>query len=119
MAEPLADAYHPPAVEAAWDSWWEAQGYYSADPEVVAKAKPEEKFIICLPPPNVTGTLHIGHALTCAIEDVLCHWHRMSGRHVMWVPGTDHAGIATQAVVERRLWKDGKQTRYDLGREAF
>ena len=92
-------------------------------------------------PPNVTGNLHLGHALTIAIEDTLARWHRMrsvlvmhitlhvlimltrvndcSGRHVLWVPGTDHAGIATQAVVEKRLWKAEKKTRHDLGREKF
>jgi valyl-tRNA synthetase len=72
-----------------------------------------------IPPPNVTGSLHIGHALTNSIEDSLCRWHRMQGREVLWVPGTDHAGIATQSVVERMLWKEEKLTKDALGREKF
>jgi len=84
----------------------ESKGYYSCDPVKCAAAPESEKFIMVIPPPNVTGTLHIGHALTCSIEDVLARWHRMSGHHVMWVPGTDHAGIATQSVVERLMLKE-------------
>lgn len=75
-------------------------------------------FVIVIPPPNVTGSLHLGHALTNSIQDALVRYHRMSGRRVLWVPGTDHAGIATQSVVEKRLKNEGK-TRHDLGREAF
>lgn len=71
-----------------------------------------------IPPPNVTGTLHIGHGLTIAIEDTISRWKRMSGKQVLWVPGVDHAGIATQVVVEKTLQKEGI-SRYDIGREAF
>lgn len=72
-----------------------------------------------LPPPNVTGSLHLGHALTNAIEDAVTRWNRMRGLTTLWVPGCDHAGIATQVVVEKKLWRDEKLTRYDLGREKF
>jgi len=72
-----------------------------------------------LPPPNVTGTLHIGHALTVAVQDTIARWRRMSGYNVLWLPGVDHAGIATQVVVEKKLKKDRGITRHDLGREAF
>ncbi|XP_069122115.1 valine--tRNA ligase-like [Argopecten irradians] len=79
----------------------------------------EEKFVMCLPPPNVTGTLHLGHALTCAIQDAIARWHRMKGRSVLWIPGCDHAGIATQVVVEKRLARERNITRHDIGRELF
>jgi len=95
FSQPMADAYHPDAVEAAWDTWWEARGLYK--PQDDSK---DENFTIVIPPPNVTGTLHIGHALTLAIEDTVVRWNRMSGKNCLWVPGTDHAGIATQVVVE-------------------
>lgn len=72
-----------------------------------------------MPPPNVTGTLHLGHALMCAIEDTLTRWHRMSGRETLWCPGFDHAGIATQVVVEKKLKREQNKSRHDLGREAF
>ena len=104
MSEKMADRYIPPAVEAAWQDWWEKCGFYGADVEKAKAAKYEDKFVIVIPPPNVTGTLHLGHALTCSIQDTVCRWHRMNGKHVMWVPGTDHAGIATQSVVEKRLY---------------
>ncbi|KFD54850.1 hypothetical protein M514_04284 [Trichuris suis] len=78
-----------------------------------------EKFVIVIPPPNVTGTLHLGHALANSIEDCLTRWHRMKGHITLWNPGCDHAGIATQVVVEKKLWRQMKKTRHDLGREAF
>mmetsp|Transcript_21936 Transcript_21936/g.43109 ORF Transcript_21936/g.43109 Transcript_21936/m.43109 type:complete len:1152 (+) Transcript_21936:185-3640(+) len=115
----MSAAYNPPEVEAAWDAWWEQSGFYTADRNEAAKANDEDKFVIVIPPPNVTGSLHIGHALTCSIQDALCRWHRMTGKHVLWVPGTDHAGIATQAVVEKKIMRENNQTRHDLGREKF
>jgi len=124
-AKELERAYYPKVVEAVWDEWWEAKGFYSCDPAACAAAKEDERFIMVIPPPNVTGTLHIGHALTCSIEDMLARWHRMLGHHVMWLPGTDHAGIATQSVVERLMLKEWEadkskpKTRHELGREAF
>lgn len=75
--------------------------------------------MIVIPPPNVTGALHIGHALTNAVQDCIVRYQRMKGRNVLWVPGTDHAGIATQTVVEKKLQRENGQSRHDLGREAF
>ncbi len=103
--------YDPKAIEAKWYPWWEQTG----------KFKPSGKgtpWSMVIPPPNVTGILHMGHALNDTIQDVLARWHRMQGRDVLWVPGTDHAGIATQNVVEKALRKEGKR-RQDLGRDAF
>ena len=116
MDEPMAPAYVPHVVEASWNAWWEKEGYYTASSDPDDK---RPKFSICLPPPNVTGSLHLGHALTVAVQDLLSRWHRMRGFNVMWIPGTDHAGIATQVVVEKKLWKEQQKTRLDLGREQF
>ncbi|MCU1688914.1 MAG: valine--tRNA ligase, partial [Jatrophihabitantaceae bacterium] len=96
---------------------WEAAGYFTADPSKVLSGG-RKPFSIVLPPPNVTGSLHIGHALDHTIMDILTRWHRMSGDEALWLPGMDHAGIATQNVVERELAKDGL-SRHDLGREKF
>ncbi|WAR30322.1 SYVC-like protein [Mya arenaria] len=111
----LPSAYSPQFVEAAWYEWWVEQGFFK--PRKTEKS--DEKFVLCLPPPNVTGTLHLGHALTCAVQDAIVRWNRMRGLETVWVPGCDHAGIATQVVVEKQLWKESKQTRHDIGREAF
>jgi valyl-tRNA synthetase len=111
--------YEPQAVEAAWQDWWEASGFYECDPASSLGLPASEKFVMTIPPPNVTGTLHLGHALMGSIEDCITRWHRMSGRKALWVPGTDHAGIATQSVVEKQLYKETQQTRHDLGRAAF
>jgi valyl-tRNA synthetase len=115
VSGPMAEEYNPSAVEAAWYAWWEASGFFRPE---CCKNPSAENFVIVIPPPNVTGSLHLGHALTNSIQDALVRYHRMSGRRVLWVPGTDHAGIATQSVVEKRLKNEGK-TRHDLGREAF
>ena len=85
--EPMADAYHPAAVEAAWQDWWEARGFYSCDPKVAEGKSDDEKFVMVIPPPNVTGSLHLGHALTAAVEDTLTRWHRMLGHATLYVPG--------------------------------
>jgi valyl-tRNA synthetase len=85
--QPMADAYHPAAVEAAWQDWWEASGYYSCDPAFAAGKSDKEKFVMVIPPPNVTGSLHLGHALTAAVEDTLTRWHRMLGHATLYVPG--------------------------------
>ena len=111
--------YQPKYVEAAWQAWWEAEGYYTPNLQQALKSEQQDKFIMVIPPPNVTGSLHLGHALTTAVEDTLTRWHRMKGKVVLWVPGTDHAGIATQSVVEKRLKKDEGITRHDLGRDEF
>jgi valyl-tRNA synthetase len=83
------------------------------------KVSPKGQFVMVIPPPNVTGSLHLGHALTNSIEDAITRWHRMKGRTALWVPGCDHAGIATQVVVEKKLWREEKLSRHDLGREKF
>nr|DBA20552.1 TPA: hypothetical protein GDO54_017317 [Pyxicephalus adspersus] len=85
----------------------------------ISEPNPKGMFMMCIPPPNVTGSLHLGHALTNAIQDSLTRWHRMPGELTLWNPGCDHAGIATQVVVEKKLWREHKKTRHDLGREAF
>lgn len=110
----LAPQYEPDLVERRLYEWWEEQGAFIADNE-----SPKPKYVIVLPPPNVTGVLHIGHALTCTLEDILIRRKRMQGFNVLWVPGTDHAGIATQMVVERNLKNETGKTRHDLGRDAF
>src|SRR6266481_4938990 len=110
----LDKGYEPARVEPHWARWWEEQGFFRA--EDVSDKPP---FSVVLPPPNVTGSLHLGHALTATIEDVLARWKRMSGFNVCWMPGIDHAGIATQMVVERELQKREGKSRYDLGREEF
>ncbi|XKL60308.1 hypothetical protein PGB90_001324 [Kerria lacca] len=116
----MPKAYSPTYVEAVWYSWWEKQKFFK--PEYGKKSMNENirgKFIMVIPPPNVTGTLHLGHALTNAIQDALTRWNRMKGRLTLWNPGCDHAGIATQVVVENKLWRECKKTRHDLGREEF
>ena len=110
----LAKAYEPLEVERRWYPIWESAGYFRAE-----GSSPKLPFCIILPPPNVTGSLHLGHALTATIEDVLIRWKRMSGFNCLWMPGTDHAGIATQAVVERRVREEEGKTRHDLGREEL
>jgi len=109
----LAKSFEPSAIERHWGPLWEQSGQY--EPTLDA-AKPS--FAIQLPPPNVTGTLHMGHAFNQTIMDSLTRYHRMLGENTLWVPGTDHAGIATQIVVERKLQGEGK-TRHDLGRKNF
>ena len=119
MNGPMAAAYQPRAVESAWYQWWEKEGFFSASAEAGRKAGPDGRFVMVIPPPNVTGSLHLGHTLMAAVEDTLTRWHRMHGRVALYVPGVDHAGIATQAVVEKKLKRERNITRHDLGREAF
>ncbi len=109
----IPKAYDPQAVEQRTYSFWVDNGYFT--PKIDRSKKP---FVIIMPPPNVTGELHMGHALTIALEDLMTRWHRMRGEPTLYLPGTDHAGIATQVVVERMLASDGI-TRHDLGRERF
>jgi valyl-tRNA synthetase len=111
--EPLAKAYEPESVEQRLYAWWESSGFFKARPN-----PDKEPFTIIMPPPNVTGQLHLGHAQRTAVEDSLVRYHRMSGYETLWLPGKDHAGIATQMVVERSMESEGL-TRHDLGREAF
>nr|XP_048674356.1 valine--tRNA ligase, mitochondrial isoform X2 [Caretta caretta] len=116
---PLPAAYSPRYVEAAWYGWWEKEGFFKPEYQSRQPHRKPETFSLCIPPPNVTGSLHLGHALTVAIEDSLVRWRRMQGCQVLWVPGSDHAGIATQAVVERKLWKERGALRQDLTRGEF
>ena len=113
MTRELAKGYEPHDVEKRWYSEWESKGYFRA--EETSEKKP---YSIVIPPPNVTGALHMGHALNNTLQDILCRWKRMQGYNVLWMPGTDHAGIATQNVVERQLAAE-KKDRHDLGREKF
>ncbi len=109
----LTPTYQPRDVEPRWYEWWESQGYFT--PRIDYSQQP---FVIIMPPPNVTGELHMGHALFVAVEDLLIRWRRMQGYPTLWLPGADHAGIAGQWVVERELLAEGL-TRHDLGREKF
>ncbi|KAI9835709.1 MAG: hypothetical protein M1819_001886 [Sarea resinae] len=123
ILKPLDDAYHkayiPGVVESGWYAWWEKEGFFEPEFGPDGKVKPEGYFSIPEPPPNVTGALHMGHALPNALQDCLIRWNRMQGKTTLWLPGCDHAGIATQSVVENMLWRRQKKTRYDLGREKF
>lgn len=129
--------------QAAWYSWWEKEGFFK--PEYgrkggIKNVAPEDVFMMVIPPPNVTGKLHLGHALTNSVEDAITRWNRMRGKVTLWVPGSDHAGIATQVkiemstqccyysltiiilhqvVVEKKLARDQGLSRHDLGREKF
>jgi valyl-tRNA synthetase len=109
----LAKAYEPKVVEERWYREWENAGCFHAQ-----VPSDKESFSIVIPPPNITGVLHMGHALNNTLQDILCRWKRMSGCNVLWMPGTDHAGIATQNVVERQLAAEGT-SRHEIGREAF
>ncbi len=109
----LATQYNPFDCEPRWQAFWEEKGFYIADPH-----RPGPPFSIVLPPPNVTGNLHMGHAFTFTLPDVMVRYKRMKGYNVLWVPGTDHASIAVHTVLERQIRQEGK-SRYDLGREAF
>jgi valyl-tRNA synthetase len=113
MAE-IPKAYEPQSVEDKWYDFWLKQGCFTADPK---SAKPA--YSIVIPPPNVTGMLHMGHVLNNTIQDILSRKARMDGKEVLWLPGTDHAGIATQVMVEKQLKKEEKKSRHDLGREEF
>ena len=115
MADLLETTFEPAAIEARHYPEWEQSGIFACQPESGAAKKP---YCIMLPPPNVTGSLHMGHAFQHTLMDVLTRWRRMSGDDALWQPGTDHAGIATQMVVERQMAAENK-TRHDLGREAF
>ena len=106
-------AYQPQTIEAKWYQHWEQAGYFKAKPTAQ-----RDSYCIMLPPPNITGSLHMGHGFQCSLMDALVRYHRMHGYEVLWQPGTDHASIATQMVVERQLLQAGIK-RHDLGREAF
>jgi valyl-tRNA synthetase len=109
----LPSTFNPADIEGKWSKIWEDEGHYRAD-----ENDSKEPYCIVIPPPNVTGSLHMGHALNNTLQDILCRWQRMKGKSVLWMPGMDHAGIATQNVVEKLLAKE-KKTKHDLGREKF
>jgi valyl-tRNA synthetase len=113
MEPKLPKGYEPREVEEKWYAVWEQGGFFRAD-----ENSPKPHYSIVIPPPNVTGVLHMGHALNNTLQDILCRWKRMTGHEVLWMPGTDHAGIATQNVVEKQLAGEGKD-RHELGREKF
>ncbi|MBI5134924.1 valine--tRNA ligase [Candidatus Uhrbacteria bacterium] len=116
-------SYDPKLVEDSIYNMWEESGLFNPDTVKGSGDRVQgigpTSFSVVLPPPNVTGTLHLGHATMLAIEDIMVRYHRMKGDDTVWVPGTDHAAIATQNVVEKKLWKEEKKTRHDLGREKF
>jgi valyl-tRNA synthetase len=119
---PFTKAYVPKAVESAWNDWWDKEGFYKPEYNVEHRselAKKKGSFTIPVPPPNITGKLHCGHALATTLQDVLIRWHRMQGYQTLYLPGCDHAGISTQSVVENMLWRRQKKTRHDLGRPKF
>jgi valyl-tRNA synthetase len=109
----LPKGYEPAEVEKRWYAYWEKEGLFSG-----ADVSSKGPYSIVIPPPNVTGALHMGHAHNNTLQDILCRYHRMKGYNVLWMPGTDHAGIATQNVVEKELAREGKD-RHSLGREGF
>ncbi|MBI5772196.1 MAG: valine--tRNA ligase [Verrucomicrobia bacterium] len=113
----IPKAYEPQSVEDKWYDFWVKQGCFTADPARVSETRPA--YSIVIPPPNVTGMLHMGHVLNNTIQDILSRKARMDGKEVLWLPGTDHAGIATQMQVEKALKKEERKTKYDLGREEF
>src|SRR5215468_11255900 len=114
----LAKAYEPQPVESKWYQYWLDHEFFKADPARVSSRRPA--YSIVIPPPNVTGVLTLGHVLNNTLQDILARKARMDGKEVLWLPGTDHAGIATQTVVERTLRKQGViKHRDELGRERF
>ena len=114
MSTPQLDkTYSPHDVEDRWYQRWIDAGLFHANP-----TDPGQPYSIVIPPPNVTGSLHVGHALNNTLQDILIRWRRMQGRNALWMPGMDHAGIATQNVVERQLQAEGT-SRETLGRDAF
>ncbi len=116
MSGPFPAKYDAVSVERGWYNFWRDRGLFSPDQRDADADSPV--FSLVLPPPNVTGSLHLGHALTAALQDALVRWRRMRGERTVWVPGSDHAGIATQAAVERALLAEGR-SREEVGREAF
>ncbi len=113
MPTELPKAYDPRQAQERWLSFWSERGYFHSRPDQ------RQPYTIVIPPPNVTGALHMGHALNNTLQDVLIRWRRMQGYNALWMPGTDHAGIATQAVVERLIYQQEKKTRHDLGRDEL
>src|SRR3569833_4084256 len=110
----LSKQYEPTEVEARWIRYWTENGFFHAD-----ESSPTVPYSITLPPPNVTGSLHIGHALGSTMQDILIRWKRMHGFNAMWMPGIDHASIAVHVLLEKDIKRRENKTRFDLGREEF
>ena len=119
MTTEIPKQYDPAAAEAKWLPFWEERGDFNADPPAPGEANPKPPHVIMIPLPNVTGALHMGHALNGTLQDLLTRWRRMQGYESLWMPGTDHAGIGTQAMVEKRMLEEEGLTRHDVGREAL
>ncbi|KAI1341522.1 tRNA synthetases class I-domain-containing protein [Xylariaceae sp. FL0016] len=119
LDDPQMKAYNPVAVESAWYQWWEKSGFFQPTFKPDGAVKDDGAFVIVIPPPNVTGALHMGHALGNSLQDTMIRWARMHGKTTLWLPGCDHAGISTQSVVENMLWRKQGKTRHDLGRTKF
>jgi len=116
----ITGSYQPKLFESDIYKWWEEAGCFQPDAKGAKRVKEmgKDSYVLPMPPPNVTGRLHMGHAMFVALQDILARFHRMRGRPVLWLPGTDHAGIATQLMVERELIAEGT-TREEVGRETF
>src|SRR5271165_6295045 len=110
----ISKAYEPQAVETKWYQFWLDKGLFTANP-----ASPKPACSIVIPPPNVTGVLTLGHVLNNTIQDILARKARMEGKEVLWLPGTDHAGIATENIVTRQISKEEKKSKRDIGRDEF
>lgn len=113
---PMAAAYCPTAVEASWYAWWESQDFFKAE-WGNQEAEERETFVLAIPPPNVTGSLHLGHSMMASIQESIVRFKRMQGKRTLYVPGCDHAGIARQVLVEKKLKKESNLSRHDLGRD--
>src|SRR4051812_22233381 len=109
MTTELPKAYEPKEAQERWLAFWDEHGYFHSRPD-----ESRTPFTIVIPPPNVTGALHLGHALNNPLQDILIRWRRMQGYNALWVPGTDHAGIATQAMVEKRIRETDGKTRHQI-----
>ena len=110
----MIKTYDPKQVEQKWYTFWEENGFFHAEVD-----ESKEPFCVVIPPPNITGQLHMGHALDNTYQDILVRWKRMQGFNTVWIPGTDHAGIATQARVEDHIRATEGKTRHEVGREEF
>lgn len=114
----MPGSFDPIFCEEGWYSWWEEKKFFHADAKKVLSGE-KKPYVMMLPPPNVTGRLHLGHGLMLAVEDLIAWWKWMSGYETLWCPGLDHAGISCQTVVENKVWKEEHKTRHDYGWEPF
>ena len=115
----LPEYYDPSYVESAWDDWWQKEQFFKVDLKEALKVPREKRFVMLLPPPKITGSIHLGHAFMTAIEETITRYKRLKGFVPLWVPSVDHAGISTQSVVEKKLLKNEGKFRNDYTREEF